>query len=282
MTFGICPLSVVPVRNGPSDKSEMSSQVLFGELVEILEKKGKQWLKIRCNWDNNVGWVATNQIKLITPSEFDDFQNNFAYNLELVQAIMGNDHFLPITLGAQLPNFDGLRFTIGDHSYTFSGQAIFPKNVDAPADFLLKVARRYLNAPYLWGGRSPLGIDSAGFIQVVFKMAGFFLPRESAQQVHVGQTVDFIEQAVPGDLAFFENRTGKITHVGIIFPDQQVIHAFGFVKIDSLDHFGIYDLNLSRYTHKLRVIKRIIPLAPEQKSKEESATETLNKQVELF
>ena len=110
MNYGICPLSLVPVRNSPSHKSEMISQILFGELAEILERKGKQWLKVRCHLDNFVGWIATNQLKPITPSEFQQFQEKFAYHLELLQPVMAPNHFIPITLGAHLPNFDGDQF----------------------------------------------------------------------------------------------------------------------------------------------------------------------------
>ena len=108
MSYAICPLSVVPLRSSASHKSEMISQLLFGELMEVLEKKGRQWAKIRCHFDNNVGWIDLNQIKFITPSEFQLFSDNFAFNLEITQPIMAEDHAFQITLGAQLPNFDGL------------------------------------------------------------------------------------------------------------------------------------------------------------------------------
>lgn len=282
MNYGICPLSIVPVRSTPSDKSEMVSQLLFGELLEVLEVKNKQWSKVRCHFDNFVGWVATNQIKAITPSEFEAYQSNFAYCLELMQAVMAEHHYLPITLGAQLPNFDGMRFNIENNSYTFSGQAVFPADIESNAEFVLKIARRYLFAPYLWGGRSPMGIDSAGFIQVVFKIAGFVLPRETSEQVFSGKAVDFIEESLPGDIAFFENRSGRITHTGIIMPDHKIIHAYGCVRIDKLDHYGIFDESVSKYTHKLRVIKRILPPASVSNTSPSEQDTTLHQQVELF
>jgi len=142
MSYGICPLSIAPIRSSSSDSSEMVSQLLFGELVEIIDKKGRQWVKVRCQWDNLVGWVAATQVKPITPSEFELFGEHFAYNLELMQAVMANDFFMPITLGAQLPNFDGIRFQLDGQSYTFSGQAIFPNDIVATADVIIKIARR--------------------------------------------------------------------------------------------------------------------------------------------
>lgn len=282
MSYAICPLSVVPVRSSASHKSELISQLLFGELVEILENKGRQWSKVRCHFDNNVGWINQQQIKAITPSEFDLFNKNFAYNLDITQPIMAEDHAFPITIGAQLPNFDGLGFKIDETAYTFSGQAIFPADLKADADFLLKVARKYLYAPYLWGGRSPLGIDSSGLTQMVFKMAGYQLPREEIQQVYFGNAVDFFEESIPGDVAFFENKAGRISHCGIIMPDNQIIHSFGMVRIDKVDHYGIYNTKASRYTHKLRLIKRILPSQSVNLEDQKETSDSKSKQVELF
>ena len=282
MSYGICPLSTVPIRSSSSDKSEMISQLLFGELVEILDRKGQQWYRIRCQFDNFVGWVSAHQIHPITPSEFELFQQNFAINLDITQAVLAEDHAFPITIGAQLPNFDGLGFRIGDNSYTFSGQAIFPGDVQVDDAFILKIARKYLYAPYLWGGRSPFGLDSAGFVQTVFKIGGFRLPREPLQQVYFGETIDFIEEARAGDLAFFENRAGKITHVGIIMPEKNIIHAFGMVRIDKIDHYGIYNTKSNKYTHKLRLVKRVLAKNTNPPKGDESLENSKSKQVELF
>ncbi|MFN7119860.1 MAG: NlpC/P60 family protein [Saprospiraceae bacterium] len=280
--YHICPLSIVPIRSTASDSSEMVSQLLFGELVETIETKGRLWSRVRCQWDNLVGWVATHQLQAITPSEFIAFNEHFAYNLELTQAIMGADFFLPVTLGAQLPNFDGIRFQLADATYTFSGQAVFPNDITPSADFILRMSRRYLHAPALAGGRSPFGIDSSGMVQMVFKIAGILLPREAAQQVFMGETVDFIEQSQPGDLAFFEDRMGRIAHVGILMPNNQVIHTYGKVRIDNIDHFGIYNITENRYTHKLRVVKRVLPKLQSSNKEATQTADFVQNQIELF
>lgn len=281
MYFAICHLSVVPVRASNSDKSELVTQLLFGEVVEVIERKGSWWY-IRCTWDNYLGWIDEKQVILITPSEAEQYHSNFAYCLELVQPIIGKDHYIPITVGSRLPHFDGMRLTLQENSYQFTGQAVFPNDLKPSMELLQKIARKYLYAPYLWGGRSPLGIDCSGFTQNVYKMVGYQLPRDAAEQVMEGELIDFVEQAKAGDLAFFENKAGRITHVGILCEDQQIIHASGQVRIDKIDHYGIFNADLGKYTHRLRVTKRMLPAAFYEHLKPIVKEERVNNQVKLF
>ncbi len=260
----------------------MISQLLFGELVEIMDTKGRQWSWVRNHSDNLVGWVESSQLKPITPSEFDNYQQHFSYSLELMQPVMGDTFFIPITLGARLPDFDGIRFHLGESFFTFSGQTLSPGNVRADSSFILKLARRYLNTPFLWGGRSPFGMDSGGLVQMVFSIAGHKLPREAIQQVEVGKTIDFMEQAQPGDIAFFENRAGRITHTGLLMPNGRIIHAFGRVRIDLVDHFGIFQEETGRYTHKLRLIRRVLPKESQSILPANEGLSARSRQVELF
>ncbi|MEM8527834.1 MAG: C40 family peptidase [Bacteroidota bacterium] len=282
MKYGICPFSVVPLRASAVDTSEICTQLLFGELAEVLQKKGKQWLKVRCQHDNAIGWIHTNQLHPVTESEFELYSTDFAYCLDLVQPVMANEHFIPITIGARLPLFDGMKLQLEGDTFKFSGQAVYPKDMKPSAELLEKLARRYLYAPFLHGGRSPFGIDSSGLVQLLFSMLGIKLPREAGQQVSFGTPIDFVEQAVEGDLAFFENRTGRIVHVGILLPNMQIIHADDCVRIDRLDHFGIFNESLNRYTYKLRVIRRILKPAEETKSPKNISAKVKQEQIQLF
>lgn len=263
--FAICPLSVVPIRMGSTHRSEMGSQLLFGEMAEIMETKGRQWTKIRCLHDDFIGWVPSGQLRDLSPSEAIDYKEHFAYSLDVFHMLMGPDHGVPIPLGAHFPGFDGMRFSLGLDEYTFSGQAVFPEDIKLGAAMVIKIARKFISAPFLWGGRTIFGIDSAALVQLAFNIAGYPLPRTPESQVNRGETVDFVEQANPGDIAFFENNQGKINHSGILLPDGFVIHVHEKVRIDKIDHYGIFNGNEGKYTHRLRVVKRVFE--PEQATK---------------
>lgn len=281
MIFSICSLSVVPVRAGRNYKSEMVTQLLFGEVVECWEKKGT-WTKVRCLWDNQIGWVPTNQLTQITPEEAERYQESYACSMELAQPAIATDHFLPLTMGASLPCFDGMRFEIAGTSYSFSGQVITPQSIHQSIDLLIKLARRYLYAPELEGGRSPFGIDSTGLVQILFKMIGIAMPRDAYLQARKGDNIDFYEQSSIGDLVFFQDKNGHINHVGIICDKNQILHTYGKVRIDKIDHFGIFNTEQKKYTHKLRVIKRVLTSTSPAPKTKQKAPEEITNQIEMF
>ncbi len=252
--FGICSLSIIPLRIEPSDKSEMVSQVLFGEHFEILEQF-KQWSKIKLQFDDYEGWVDSKQYQIISESEFEQLSKDvIVLNADLLEYITGpNNLLLPIPLGSSLSFLN--HFDINTLNLNFEGtktSGIKAKNC------ILNTAFMYLNAPYLWGGKTPFGIDCSGFTQMVYKLNGYKLLRDASQQALQGEALSFIEESQPGDLAFFDNEEGRIIHVGIIMQDNYIIHASGKIRIDRLDHLGIYNAEVNKHTHKLRVIKKII------------------------
>lgn len=224
-------------------------------MLEVIELKGK-WTKVRCLWDHVIGWVSSFQITAITDKEFQSFSEDYSYCLDLFQPVYVGDGMIPVTLGAKLPAFDGLKFEFNGKTCRYTGLAVEKEKL-GPAQ-LLKIASKLMYAPHQWGGRSPLGIDSAGFVQLVYQIAGVTLPRYPNQQVFIGDVVDFVEQSQAGDLAYFENTKGVITHVGVILDDRKLLHCWEKVRIDPFDHFGVYNNDLGKYTHKMRVIKRLI------------------------
>ncbi len=254
--FAICNLSLVPVRREPSDKSEMVSQLLFGETVELINKQDN-WRKIKMLYDGYIGWIDKKQIVPVAENEIKKIETSGIFTSgDLVQiAIWEKNQICPLVLGSSLPVYNDHKFFIGSTEYIFDGNVI---DVCSPNyTRILENAYMYLNAPYLWGGRSPFGIDCSGFTQMVFKLCGISLPRDTGQQVELGVTINLIEESKTGDLVFFDNAEGKISHVGIIIPGNQIIHASGKVRIDRIDHQGIYNDEMKNYSHNLRVIKRI-------------------------
>ena len=249
MQYGICNLSIVPLRFEASDASEMVSQVLYGEIFKIIEQR-KSWSKIRLAFDKYEGWIDNKQYIEITEDEYKNlYQQDLRLSSDLVEFIQDkNNHLYPISLGSSL---NGL--SLLDH--TFDGRFSDKKR---PKEALIETAFSYLNAPYLWGGKTPFGIDCSGFTQMVYKLNGYKILRDASQQATQGDALSFIEESEPGDLAFFDNNEGNIVHVGIIMKDNYIIHAHGKVRIDRLDHSGIYNVDSKMHTHKLRVIKKII------------------------
>ncbi|WP_439127966.1 C40 family peptidase [Polaribacter sp.] len=256
MLFGICNLSIVPLRANKSDMSEMTSQVLFGEVFEILETE-KQWSKIRLNFDGFEGYIDNKQFVEISEKDFLSLINDErVYVAELLDFITSQEnHLTTLPIGAQLPFYNNGQLRINNQKYTYEN-AVF-KGKLAKIE-IIKTAFTYLNTPFLWGGKTPFGIDCSGFTQMVYKLCGYHLLRNAKDQAKQGIVLSFIEESEAGDLAFFDNEEGEITHVGIILNDYNIIHAYGKVRIDTLDHSGIFNADLQKHTHKLRVIKKLI------------------------
>ncbi|MCB9173933.1 MAG: C40 family peptidase [Flavobacteriales bacterium] len=260
MKYGICHLSVVPCRFEPSDRSEMVTQLLFGETVKIYEEKKGDWRRIKTAFDDYDCWVDKKQITEIPIEEFDDINGKSrVLSGELVHVIhnKSTEEFIPIVLGSFLPNYNKNKVSFNVTDYIFDGLT-FDTSKESLKNKLVENAYLYLNTPYLWGGRSPFGIDCSGFTQLLYKLNGVKLPRDASQQAKVGQTLSFVEESEAGDLAFFDNEEGNIIHVGMVLENNRIIHASGKVRIDRLDHQGIYNVDTNKYSHRLRLIKKIL------------------------
>lgn len=252
MPHAICPLSIVPVRREPSDRSEQVTQWLFGETADVLDPGGK-WSRLRFHHDGYEGWVDAKQL---APAKdgVDVVPVRSAEQFVHVDTAGGA---LILPFGAVLPSFTSGTFEIGGERIGFPGRTS-DRLGGTPVQRLLALKDQWLNTPYLWGGRSPFGVDCSGLTQMLFLLCGVQLPRDAYQQAEVGTPVELIDLTATGDLAFFDDAEGRIIHVGIVLGDRRILHASGRVRIDTLDQQGIFNAAERRYTHRLRLVKRVL------------------------
>jgi cell wall-associated NlpC family hydrolase len=251
----ISNLSIIPVRKEPSDRSEMVTQILFGETFEVMESEGS-WSKIKIDYDGYSGWVDTKQITKLDDEEAQKLNETpVSVSLDLFQLVINGKDFIPVVLGSSLPFYYGKKFFVGEKEYVFDGNV---KTITGPdVSVIAENAFMYINAPYLWGGRSPLGLDCSGFTQMVFKLSGIKLLRDAFDQAGQGKKVS-IEDSKEGDLAFFQNADQRIVHVGIVLNNNRIIHSSGKVRIDKLDEEGIFNEETGTHSHSLAVVRRIL------------------------
>ena len=259
MDKGICNYTIIPVRREPSERSEMVTQILFGETYSICTLIEK-WAEIIIEFDGYKGWIDK---KLITHIETDEFERINRLDKKIVNKLFctarikeqeGHYHLL---LGSEIGPLNNNCFSIAgiqmELTSPHDGQSKQSKR-----EKIINTALQLLNIPYLWGGRSSFGIDCSGLVQTSYKVAGIHMLRDASQQATQGKTLDFINDAIPGDILFFDNLDGNIVHTGILLTNNTVIHSSGTVRIDSIDQKGIFNHEIGEFTHKLRLIKRIV------------------------
>ncbi|MFP4663433.1 MAG: NlpC/P60 family protein [Bacteroidales bacterium] len=248
MRKGITTLGLIPVRATANERSEQVTQLMFGESYEIMHKRGN-WLYIRSLEDNYEGWVDALMSMEDSREEIPE-QIVLQRLISTVEFPDGSTGLVPA--GSKIPKPDGQgRFWLGNKQF------ILKDKQDKPCTHITETGKKFLNSSYLWGGKTAFGIDCSGFTQVVFRMHNAAIPRDASLQAEIGETICFRHDARPGDIAFFENNQGKIIHTGIILDEKHIIHASGRVRIDLLDHSGIFNTETRNYSHTLSVIKRI-------------------------
>lgn len=249
----ICENVFVPLRSGPSHKSEMLSQVLFGEKYEILDQVG-HWMKIATQFDNYMGWIDSDHLQ---HTVIQGIACGHVLNRSLLCYKKDQTRII-LEAGCEIynPDFEEKTFTVGNDVYNTGKE--FGKQHITTTDSVPDTAMKFINSPYIWGGRIPSGLDCSGFTQLVYKIHGKPIPRDSWLQAETGEGVNFIDETKPGDLVFFDDDRGRICHVGMILSRGLVIHASGRVRIDPIDHQGVYKQEFGKYSHHLRMIKRIV------------------------
>lgn len=255
MEYGICLQSVVPVRAEPSDRSEMISQLLFGELLEIKDMSNG-WLRVSIEYDGCTGWIDEKQCTFLDQKSYVQVSSlDLSLATDPVAMLEhSSGQKIRIVAGSSLPGLKNNQLVLAGNVFRYKGSSIKWMEL-CTRPILVHYALSYLGTPYLWGGRTPFGIDCSGFTQMVYRLAGIPIHRDAHQQVLQGQTRAFADEAQPGDLAYFDNEEGMIIHTGIVLGEGKIIHASGSVRIDTLDHQGIFNHDVGSYTHMLRVIR---------------------------
>ena len=260
LAYAVCSVSVMPLRAEASHRAEQVSQVLFGERLEVMAQEKNGWLHVRCEWDDYEGWVKEGQVTIIT---YKDFRKPLhSLSLSPSDVIKVSEGQFPLSPGSSLFQMRAKVMRWNNREFTFKGKKIALKEAAFHADQVTAYSKLFIGCPYNWGGRGLIGLDCSGLTQVVYKMMNVRLPRDAYQQAECGETVGFLQQARCGDLAFFDNEEGRITHVGILLDEHTIIHATetsGAVVIDPIDNGGIISKRLRMRTHNLRLVKRIVP-----------------------
>lgn len=253
MKYGICELPYIPLRSETSHKSEMLNQVVFGEKYKIIAKRAN-WSQVELIHDNYCGYIEN---KVINEIEENDFNEMIIMQNSNNVLIKNNNEKIIIPMGAKIPKeINNNKFSIKDNNYELLSEIYCKKK--NKKEIIFEKSNALLNTAYLWGGRTEWGLDCSGFSQLIYRSIGIEIPRDANKQSQLGNPVCFFEEAELGDLAFFENEEKEVIHVGIIIDKNKIIHCSGFVKIDFIDHNGIFDKKQGYYSYQLSIIKKIL------------------------
>lgn len=240
----ICLLTVIPVRNEPNDRAEVVTQMLFGETcIKLNTPQQSNFIKVKLDFDGYEGWVDHKQLTSISEGNLEKWRQTQQYSFTLNNFIKSDNSSL-VPFGAVINSS-----LLEHHNIQFIGDSGVRNKTQ-----LINTSLQYLNTPYLWGGKSQFGIDCSGFVQQVYKICGFDLPRDAYQQEEIGKNISF-EELQKGDLAYFGK--DRVTHVGIILKDKKIIHAHGYVRISPYDKKGILNDDLQGYSHSAISYRRL-------------------------
>jgi len=253
--------SVIPVRAEAREGAEQNTQMLFGELAEVVEEQPR-WRRIRLESDGQEGWVDAKMITPMTDKEYAAYKKalktaaTVAFPMAYAMS-ENNGQTIPLTAGTRLTNYKDGRFEVLGVGFRIDPSMVITAPLELNQENLLKAVRFFINVPYLWGGKNALGMDCSGFTQTILGLFGKALLRNASEQVTQGKPVKDLAKAQAGDLVFFDHEDGKISHVGIVIDSDRIVHCSGRVKVEKLDSQGIFNAETGEYSHHLVAIRRV-------------------------
>ena len=258
MNHGIVQTPCIALRKEASEQSEMASQLVFGEIFEILESL-PNWFFVKNEFDGYEGWLSRNGTRLLNTDDLNRYRDysNCIQNQAFLSLQRASGEERMLTPAGSVLYFEKnhpLKVHCGE---TYRMEKPCLESEGDLSERIIKTGKQFLNIPYLWGGKSTYGTDCSGLVQTIMKILGIPLGRDTSIQVTQGVALNMLPEARTGDLVFFDNEEGEIVHVGLLMEPGLVLHSSGQVRIDPIDHQGIYNREMKRYTHKLRVIKRV-------------------------
>jgi len=257
MQPAICCLPCSPLRADSSHKSEMVSQLLFGECCMILDQEQSDWVKIKCKYDGYEGWCQSSHVVEIGQSLYETEEKKLTRGW--ITELQYNGYSMKVPFGSLLPGLKKGHTNWGKNKLVYSGKTWNPAaKASKNKKRIRQLAYTWINTPYLWGGKTVFGTDCSGYTQTIFRFLDIPLFRDAWQQATQGELIGSLKKSSLGDLAFFDNAEGKITHVGILLDKHEIIHASGKVRVDKINSEGIINLDTGKQTHHLKLIRRYL------------------------